>query len=74
MHGLPWLSRSRGPLETGVGVLPKVALSVVFLAPKYDKNYGNSMGAIKTKITNLDHFFSCNILGLLDAAMRLSEC
>jgi hypothetical protein len=25
-----------------VGVLPKVALLVVFLAPKYDKNYSNS--------------------------------
>jgi hypothetical protein len=36
------------------GGVPKVALSVVFLAPKYDKNYANSTGVRKTKITNLD--------------------
>jgi hypothetical protein len=54
MHGLPQLSRSRGPLETRVGVLPKVALSVVFLEPKYDKNTQTAGHARKTKITNLD--------------------
>jgi hypothetical protein len=40
MHGLPQLGRSRGQWQTGVGVLPKVALRAQFFFKTYYQAVG----------------------------------